>query len=270
LDITLDDGPSKIQKKDRPPTPPKLSPERLRSAPASRSVSRRSSPQKVDGKVFDLEDMQVDSSKNDVFDFGIAEGEGATENIESRLEEQREFTNEFGTIATHVETLEDDAPSAPDFIIDDKTTDVDLTSGVAASSSNQKPRRRNQGQDIEVIATSKPKVDLASNDTIMLTDVPNKKKKNKKKASNVELVKEEKQISEAKEEEKTAEELVLVEEEPLVIDEEEESDKPLDIPVPTDTWTEVNISRKKKNHNNHVTFSQTGALSSLGSKASTV
>ena len=86
-----------------------------------------------------------------------------------------------------------------------------------------------------------------------------KKKKNKKgkKASNIELVKEEKQIIEAKEEEKTAEELVLVEEEPLVIDEEEESDKPLDIPVPTDTWTEVNISRKKKNHNNHVTFSQT-------------
>merc|ERR1719322_1094447 len=86
-----------------------------------------------------------------------------------------------------------------------------------------------------------------------------KKKKNKKgkKASNVELVKEEKQISEAKEEEKTAVELVLVEEEPLVIDEEEESDKPLDIAVPTDTWTEVNISRKKKNHNNHVTFSQT-------------
>merc|ERR1712038_435054 len=75
-----------------------------------------------------------------------------------------------------------------------------------------------------------------------------KKKKNKKgkKASNLELVKEEKQMSEAKEEEKTAEELVLVEEEPLVIDEEEESDKPLDIPVPTDTWTEVNISRKKK------------------------
>ena len=58
------------------------------------------------------------------------------------------------------------------------------------------------------------------------------------------FVKEEKQISEAKEEEKTAEELVLVEEEPLVIDEEEESDKPLDIAVPTDTWTEVNISRK--------------------------
>merc|ERR1719370_1104302 len=64
-------------------------------------------------------------------------------------------------------------------------------------------------------------------------------------------------MSEAKEEEKTAEELLLVEEEPLLIDEEEESDKPLNIPVPTDTWTEVNISRKKKNHNNHVTFSQT-------------
>ena len=88
-----------------------------------------------------------------------------------------------------------------------------------------------------------------------------KKKKNKKgkKGSSVELVQEEEEVVESKEEEKTGVEPVLVsgEEEPLVIAEDLESVELLDVPVPADTWTEVNISRKKKNHNNHVTFSQT-------------
>merc|ERR1712032_1673112 len=90
-----------------------------------------------------------------------------------------------------------------------------------------------------------------------------KKKKSKKgkKASSVELVKEdeEEEEGEAKKDEKTGEEPALVSgggEEPLVIA-EEEWESVLDVPVPADTWTEVNISRKKKSHNNHVTFSQT-------------
>ena len=88
-----------------------------------------------------------------------------------------------------------------------------------------------------------------------------KKKKSKKgkKAISVELVQEEEEVVEAKKEEKTAVEPALVsgEEEPLVIAKDLESVELLDVPVHADTWTEVNISRKKKNHNNHVTFSQT-------------
>ena len=88
-----------------------------------------------------------------------------------------------------------------------------------------------------------------------------KKKKSKKgkKASSVELVQVKEEVVEAKKEEKTAVEPALVsgEEEPLVIAEDLEIVELLDVPVHADTWTEVNMSRKKKNHNNHVTFSQT-------------
>merc|ERR1719264_1448902 len=51
--------------------------------------------------------------------------------------------------------------------------------------------------------------------------------------------------------------LVSERDELLVIAKELESVEPLDVAVSTDTWTEVNVSRKKKNQNNHVTFSQT-------------
>merc|ERR1712192_193062 len=93
-----------------------------------------------------------------------------------------------------------------------------------------------------------------------------KKKKSKKgkKASCVELVKEEveEEEDEAKNDEKTGVEPALVsggrKGEPLVIAEDKwESVELFDVPVPADAWTEVNISRKKKGHNNHVTFSQT-------------
>ena len=87
------------------------------------------------------------------------------------------------------------------------------------------------------------------------------KKKNKKgkKVSSVGLVKVKEEEEKEKKDEKTAIEPMLVREgdELLVIAKELESVEPLDVAVPTDTWTEVNVSRKKKNQNNHVTFSQT-------------
>merc|ERR1711971_440674 len=72
----------------------------------------------------------------------------------------------------------------------------------------------------------------------------------------------EEEEGEAKKDEKTGVEPTLVsgegKPEPLVIAEDKwESVELFDVPVPADAWTEVNISRKKKGHNNHVTFSQT-------------
>merc|ERR1711971_1264351 len=221
------------------------------------------------------------------------EEEGEAEVTDSGMEVEQEIkellidqvTNpapvdvQFGEVAEILEQLR--IGEAQDVSVEDVEVNVDVEVEVAQNEEvvndrelledivNDPHQSENEGEEetqCTLITNNAEEVDTSAKSAEKRRKKKEKKKKSKKarKASSVELVKEEveEEEGEAKKDEKTGVEPTLVsgegKPEPLVIAEDKwESVELFDVPVPADAWTEVNISRKKKGHNNHVTFSQT-------------
>ena len=110
-------GPIKLANKPgKPPPSPQRSPAGSPVNLDDKQVKKTSKPKET----FDLEDLDDDVGMGDVFDFDMQENSGQTDHITTAVDEQHEFTAEFGSmLGNNVELLDDDVeiPRAPDIAL---------------------------------------------------------------------------------------------------------------------------------------------------------
>jgi len=101
----------------------------------------------------DLEDDDAGGDAGEVFDFDMQDDSGETDHIATGVDEQHEFTAEFGNIAfVGNEVIVDDSVApAPDIAIDESSADVDLTMGNHFGGRRKKKKNRAGGDEIVMV-----------------------------------------------------------------------------------------------------------------------